>query len=342
MPNLHKTLFHTCTALSIALKHSTRPSLSSLSFFYPFSSLSASLSVVRSCDTPLYPFSSRWSRSVLISSLLPSRSFSSLSSLSFSSLPCVFTMPAELSALDAEQEHLMAEECILVDLDDRPIGHASKRVCHQVEQIRAGMLHRAFSVFLFDPVTKKLLLQQRAASKITFPLRWTNTCCSHPLFDFQQENDENNALGVKRAAVRKLGHELGFVGEDVTLDSLHWLTRIHYGAASDPQWGEHEIDWILFAVSDLAATRATSKDAASIPFNSNECEAVRWVDANELRAMIADSKDGKLMLTPWFELIAEQLLFPWWSKLDDVIANDGLGAEQRTVIHRLQESATAV
>jgi isopentenyl-diphosphate delta-isomerase len=44
-----------------------------------------------------------------------------------------------------------------------------------------GLLHRAFSVFLFNS-ENKLLLQQRAASKITFPKVWTNTCCSHPLY----------------------------------------------------------------------------------------------------------------------------------------------------------------
>lgn len=47
-----------------------------------------------------------------------------------------------------------------------------------------GILHRAFSVFLFDS-KNRLLLQQRAQSKITFPSVWTNTCCSHPLYGFE-------------------------------------------------------------------------------------------------------------------------------------------------------------
>jgi isopentenyl-diphosphate delta-isomerase len=238
--------------------------------------------------------------------------------------------------VDAEQNRMMEEECILVDRNDRPIGHVSKRICHQVPNINAGMLHRAFSVFLFNS-KGQLLLQQRAACKITFPLHWTNTCCSHPLHSSSLPNggeeEETNALGVKRAAVRKLHHELGITG-DVSIDSLHWLTKIHYGAASDAQWGEHEIDWILFCQTDLPVT---TKSSQAVPYSCNECEDVRWVTQDELRHMISEWKEGKLLLTPWFALIAEQLLFGWWEQLSAVIQQDGIGEAERSVIHRLQE-----
>ena len=77
----------------------------------------------------------------------------------------------------------------------------------------SGMLHRAFSVFLFN-ANNELLLQQRSDSKITFPGHYTNTCCSHPL-NTPGELDETNAIGVKRAAQRKLYHELGILPEQV-------------------------------------------------------------------------------------------------------------------------------
>ena len=248
--------------------------------------------------------------------------------------------------IDAEQNRMMEEECILVDRNDVPLGHISKRICHAVANINAGMLHRAFSVFLFNS-RGQLLLQQRASCKITFPLHWTNTCCSHPLHHVSLphggEEEESEALGVKRAAVRKLQHELGVSG-DVTVDGLHWLTKIHYGAASDEQWGEHEIDWILFTQTDLPLTTASRPPPTSappavsdIPYNKNECEDLRWVSADELRTMIAEWKAGRLLLTPWFALIAEQLLFAWWERLADIIAQDGIGQAQRSVIHRLQE-----
>src|SRR3989338_4607615 len=85
-----------------------------------------------------------------------------------------------VAMVDPIQNRLMEELVILVDDQDRPIGTESKRISHSVEHIRKGMLHRAFSVFLFD-AGGKLLLQQRAAEKITFPNYWTNTCCSHPI-----------------------------------------------------------------------------------------------------------------------------------------------------------------
>ena len=58
------------------------------------------------------------------------------------------------------------------------------------------LCHRAFSVFLFDS-TGRLLLQRRSGDKITFPMYWANTCCSHPL-NVDGETETINHLGVKR------------------------------------------------------------------------------------------------------------------------------------------------
>jgi isopentenyl-diphosphate delta-isomerase len=107
--------------------------------------------------------------------------------------------------------------------------------------IDKGLLHRAFSVFLFND-KNELLLQQRATEKITFPDMWTNTCCSHPL-SIPTETGANlvdSIAGAKRAAQRKLEHELGINKEQVPFEDFHFLTRIHYKAPSDGKWGEHE------------------------------------------------------------------------------------------------------
>ena len=109
-----------------------------------------------------------------------------------------------------------------------------------MENINKGLLHRAFSAFVFRTSDGKLLLQQRATEKITFPDMWTNTCCSHPLDDFAEEKVEAEQLGVRVAASRKLEHELGIPRSQTPVDGFQYLTRIHYLAPSDGLWGEHE------------------------------------------------------------------------------------------------------
>jgi isopentenyl-diphosphate delta-isomerase len=175
--------------------------------------------------------------------------------------------------------------------------------------IADGLLHRAFSVFLFNS-EGKLLIQQRAGCKITFPLMWANTCCSHPLY-VADELVEEAALGVRKAASRKVAHELGIT--ELYPEDLTFLTKIHYEAAQDANWGEHEIDWLLFAKKDVA-----------LNLNDNEVESVRWVTPEELTQMFADCAAGKLYLAPWFQLIAEKYLLKWWPRVDEIIAHGGL------------------
>ncbi|KAL2257924.1 hypothetical protein VTK26DRAFT_8957 [Humicola hyalothermophila] len=217
--------------------------------------------------------------------------------------PDIETSGQALEGHDEEQIRLMDEVCIVLDENDMPIGTASKKLCHLMANIDKGLLHRAFSVFLFND-KNELLLQQRASEKITFPDMWTNTCCSHPL-NVSNETGSNLAdaiLGVKHAAQRKLDHELGIKKEQVPLENFKFLTRIHYKAPSDGQWGEHEIDYILFIKANV--------DLAP---NPNEVQATQYVSAERLKEMF---KDPSLKFTPWFKLICESMLFEWWQHLD--------------------------
>jgi len=238
-------------------------------------------------------------------------------------------LKSEKELFDEEQIKLMEEVCIVVDENDKVLRHGSKRECHQCANIYGPdkLLHRAFSVFLFNS-KNELLLQQRSLKKITFPMRWTNTCCSHPLA-VSGELEEKNHLGVKRAAVRKLEHELGIDSKAIALDELHFLTRIHYDAKSDDTWGEHEIDHILMVRKDVKTN-----------INPSEAEAVRYVTPKQLRELIAerDAKPTEILLSPWFEMIAEKFLFPWWDKLDAIIKNRGIGEEEAAKIHKLKLS----
>ncbi|KAF7193890.1 Isopentenyl-diphosphate Delta-isomerase [Pseudocercospora fuligena] len=213
------------------------------------------------------------------------------------------TQDADLAGYDEEQIRLMDEVCIVLDNDDLPIGSASKKVCHLMENINKGLLHRAFSVFLFDS-QDRLLLQQRASEKITFPDLWTNTCCSHPLGIPGETGSTLDAaiMGVKRAAQRKLNQELGISAAQVPIEKFKFLTRIHYLAPSDGKWGEHEIDYILFIKADV-----------DVHANPNEVQATKYVNAEELKEMF---KDDKLKFTPWFKLICNSMLFEWWQNLN--------------------------
>ncbi|KAI1000232.1 hypothetical protein K3495_g7966 [Podosphaera aphanis] len=218
--------------------------------------------------------------------------------------PDIDTHSSELSGHDAEQIRLMDEVCIVLDENDKPIGNLSKKACHLMTNIERGLLHRAFSVFLFNS-KNELLLQQRATEKITFPDMWTNTCCSHPLGIPGEGGTElvEAIEGVKRAAIRKLNHELGIETTQVPLEDFKFLTRIHYKAPSDGVWGEHEIDYILFLKADV-----------NINPNLNEAQDTRYVTAETLKMMF---DDPTLKFTPWFKLICNSLLFEWWEHLDE-------------------------
>ncbi|XP_002966899.2 isopentenyl-diphosphate Delta-isomerase I [Selaginella moellendorffii] len=214
-----------------------------------------------------------------------------------------------VEALDPVQKRLMFEdECILVDEKDNVVGHDSKYNCHLMEKIETGkMLHRAFSVFLFNS-KNELLLQQRSSTKVTFPLVWTNTCCSHPLYR-ESEMIFENQMGVRNAAQRKLFDELGIAAADSPVDAFTFLGRILYKAPSDGKWGEHELDYLLFL----------KRDEVAVNPNPDEVAAVRYVNQAELKELVrqADAGEGGIKLSPWFRLIVDNFLYKWWSLLEE-------------------------
>lgn len=117
----------------------------------------------------------------------------------------------KLLGIDSTQEKSLEEPLIMVDEGDAVIGFETKRDCHLKKNIvKHGMLHRAFSVFLFNK-RGELLMQQRSDEKITFPGYITNSCCSHPLHN-DEELEEYQNIGVRRAAKRRLCYELGIPG----------------------------------------------------------------------------------------------------------------------------------
>lgn len=197
---------------------------------------------------------------------------------------------------DLRQADTMSETLISVSADDKVTGSVSKFQAHR----EPGVLHRAFSVLLFNS-EGKLLIQKRSAEKITFPGVWANTCCSHPLHT-EAELETLNSAGVKRAAIRKLAQELG-IRDELEVGDFTAMTRLHYRAETGSGWVEEEMDHILIAGKDV-----------TLALNANEVEAVRWVSRSDLEELLSDTE---ARVAPWFRVIAEQLLPDWWPYIND-------------------------
>lgn len=229
---------------------------------------------------------------------------------------------------DSTQASMMAEAVLQVDENDVVVGPISKADSHY----QSGSLHRAFSVLLFNS-DGKLLLQQRAHDKITFPSVWANSCCSHPLAS-AEEMEENNALGVKVAAIRKLDQELGIAPDSIDINDFHFITKMRYSARMNADWIEREIDHILMIQADV-----------ELDPNPNEVSAVKWVSAEELDAMLVD-EDIDDVIAPWFRCIAARLMNEdWWNAIGDKAAcealQDGLIHDMGDVTHMLPNAEGA-
>jgi geranylgeranyl diphosphate synthase type I len=204
------------------------------------------------------------------------------------------------STVDETQATMMAEAVLQVDENDIVVGPISKADSHY----GPGSLHRAFSILLFD-MDNRLLLQQRAHDKITFPSVWANSCCSHPLAS-AEEMTEENAMGVKIAAVRKLEQELGINPNSVPIENFHFITKMKYSARMNAEWIEREIDHILMIQADV-----------EVHPNPNEVAEVRWVDEKELEQMLV-AEDSDDVIAPWFRCIAARVMTEdWWKAIGD-------------------------
>ena len=205
---------------------------------------------------------------------------------------------------DEEQAALMAEAIIKVSEQDEPLGSISKIEAHR----GAGAFHRAFSVLLFN--TKgEMLLQQRSGEKVTFPHVWANACCSHPLYS-PEELDEANAMGVKRAALRKLEQELGIDPSTVSTDDMTFMTKMRYAARMNQEWIEREVDHILVMCADV-----------ELAVNPNEVADVMWVNQEALEAMLVEDRPPEQAVAPWFRCIASRIMNPaWWEGFNNPMA----------------------
>jgi len=166
----------------------------------------------------------------------------------------------------------MEEFVVLVDEQDNSLGLMEKQQAHV-----AGLLHRAFSVFVFNS-KGELLLQQRADDKYHSPMLWTNTCCSHP-------RDGETYL---EAAHRRLKEEMGF---DCELEEkFHFIYKARLGT----DLFEHELDYVFTGFYD-----------GEIQINKEEVEDFKWIPMDEL---ISDMNTNPGSYTIWFRIIFDEYL----------------------------------
>jgi isopentenyl-diphosphate Delta-isomerase len=160
-----------------------------------------------------------------------------------------------------------SDTLILVNEADEGVGHLSKMLCHEGR----GILHRAFSLLIFND-SGDLLIQQRSTAKRLWPLYWSNSCCSHP----------RRAETMEQAIHRRLYEELGI------RCPLHFLFKFQYQAQFDETGAEHELCSVFIG-------RCTD----SVKIDPREIFAWRWISPEALQRELTG---GGGNFTPWFML----------------------------------------
>ncbi len=161
-----------------------------------------------------------------------------------------------------------SEVLILVDQQDRELGRMSKGQAHDGD----GVLHRAFSVFLFD-AQGRLLIQQRAASKRLWPGYWANSCCSHP------RAGEDLTLATRRRMEEELGVSSG----------LEFIYKFRYQARYKNLGSEHELCSVFLGRVEPERLRP----------NPEELADWRFLSRSQVDSLMNDRNQS---VAPWFRL----------------------------------------
>lgn len=164
------------------------------------------------------------------------------------------------------------ELVVLVNEADQQIGLLEKLEAHQ-----KGLLHRAFSVFLFNK-KGEMLLQKRANTKYHSPNLWTNAVCSHP----------RNGESYKNGALRRLNEELGISTE--IEEKFHFIYKADVG---QNLW-EHELDYVFVGIYE-----------GIFNLNPNEVSETRYISLVDLQKEILSNPDN---FTEWFKIILNKYL----------------------------------
>jgi isopentenyl-diphosphate delta-isomerase len=176
------------------------------------------------------------------------------------------------------------EPLILVDDHDREIGYESKMNCHQGE----GLLHRAFSIFIFN-AQGQILMQKRSSQKKLWPMFWSNSCCSHP----------RKGEVLEDATQRRLQEELGIQTD------LKYIFKFQYQAPYLDVGSENEFCSVFIG---------KSKDPVNT--NPNEIEDYQFFSVKELEERMKKDSDH---FTPWFKMEWERMRNEFWEEIQEYL-----------------------
>ncbi|KAA6441273.1 isopentenyl-diphosphate Delta-isomerase [Dyadobacter flavalbus] len=165
----------------------------------------------------------------------------------------------------------MNDQVVLVNEDDVEVGLMPKLEAHQ-----KGVLHRAFSVFIFNS-EGEMLLQQRAFGKYHSEGLWSNTCCSHPLPD-ESAHD---------GAVRRLQQEMGIEAE------LQFLFTFQYHVNLENGLAENELDHVFWGISDAVPE-----------INTLEVSNYKYIRMEELKADLIRNPES---YTEWLKICLSEV-----------------------------------
>jgi isopentenyl-diphosphate Delta-isomerase len=176
-----------------------------------------------------------------------------------------------------------SDALILVDECDRRLGQLSKDLCHKGQ----GVLHRAFSLLIFNG-RGELLVQQRSARKRLWPLYWSNSCCSHP------RSTESMDVATRRRLLEELGVQC----------KLQFLFKFQYHAQFDAMGAEHELCSVFIGRCD-----------EPLEINREEISDWRWMSPDILERHMSGADSSRY--TPWFMLEWARV---WREHREDVLA----------------------
>lgn len=180
-----------------------------------------------------------------------------------------------------------SELLILVDENDVELSPVNKATCHD----GGGMLHRAFSVLIFNS-KGELLLQKRAPGKRLWGDFWSNSCCSHPRW----------GETMHEASRRRLWEELGLRAD------LTFLYKFQYHADFGKAGAEHELCWVYIGLSDEHPST-----------NFNEVSEWRYISAEDLNSELDTNSQ---VFTPWFKMEWQAIQNNYQAYLSELLAQN--------------------